>query len=222
MGHYRTHVVSALGHGGVQLRWMEVLPPQNPLGLQYWGMVWFSSGWWNLISSGPAEASASGHCGVQFKLMESGLLRTHLGFSFGAWWGSVQADGIWSPQDPLGLQFWGMAGLSWGWWEPGPSGHTWASVLGHCGVQLRLTGLWSPQDLLGLQLWDIVGFSWVWWESSFLKTCKEVVMLMENVRKIGKKLSVCGCRWKSALWEPRTVRAWCGKLWDFSQFLSVV
>ena len=55
---------------------------------------------------------ALGHCGVHFRLRASGLLRTHLGFCFGAWWGSVEADGIWSPQDPLGLQFWGMAGLS--------------------------------------------------------------------------------------------------------------
>ena len=56
--------------------------------------------------------SALGHGGVQLRWIESGLLRTHWSFSFGALWGSVQADGIWSPQDPLGLQFWGMAGLS--------------------------------------------------------------------------------------------------------------
>ena len=37
-------MVSALGHGGVQLRWMEVLPPQNPLGLQFGGIEGFSSG----------------------------------------------------------------------------------------------------------------------------------------------------------------------------------
>ena len=34
----------SFGHGGVQLRWMEVLPPQNPLGLQFWVIVGFSSG----------------------------------------------------------------------------------------------------------------------------------------------------------------------------------
>ena len=48
--------------------------------------------------------SALGHGGVQLRWIESGLLRTHGGFSFGVLWGSVQADGIWSPQDLLGLQ----------------------------------------------------------------------------------------------------------------------
>ena len=55
---------------------------------------------------------ALGHCGVQFRLMESGLLSTHLGFSFGAWWGSVEAYGNLVPQDPLGLQFSGIVGFS--------------------------------------------------------------------------------------------------------------
>lgn len=58
---------------------------------------------------------ALGHCGVHFRLMESGPLRTHLGFSFGAWWGSVEADGSLVPQDPLGLQFSGIVGFSWSW-----------------------------------------------------------------------------------------------------------
>ena len=46
-----------------------------------------------------------GHCGVQFRQMESGVLRTQLGFSFGALWGAVQADEIYSPQDLLGFSF---------------------------------------------------------------------------------------------------------------------
>ena len=53
-----------------------------------------------------------GHCGVQFRLMESGLLSTHLGFSFGAWWGSVEAYVSLVPQYPLGLQFSGIVGFS--------------------------------------------------------------------------------------------------------------
>ena len=55
---------------------------------------------------------ALGHCGVQFRLMESGFLSTDLGFSFGAWWGSVEAYGSLVPQDPLGLQFSGIVGFS--------------------------------------------------------------------------------------------------------------
>ena len=55
---------------------------------------------------------ALGHCGVQFRLMGSGLLSTHLGFSFGAWWDSVEAYGSLAPQDPLGFQFSGIVGFS--------------------------------------------------------------------------------------------------------------
>ena len=55
---------------------------------------------------------ALGHCGVHFRLRASGLLRTHLGFCFGAWWGSVEADGSLFPQYPLGLQFSGIVGFS--------------------------------------------------------------------------------------------------------------
>ena len=32
-------MVSALEHGGVQLSWREVLPPQNPLESQFWDIV---------------------------------------------------------------------------------------------------------------------------------------------------------------------------------------
>ena len=179
------------------------------------------------------------------KTLVSGLLRTYWGFSFRTVWGSVQTDRRWVTTGPTWFQLWTRWGSAQVDGSLAPSEPTGASVLGHCRVQfrlmksglprtcwgfsfrtlwvqLRLTGLWSPQDPLGFQLWDIVGFIRVWWESSFLKTCREVVLLKENVRKIGKKLCVCGCCWKSALWEPRTVRAWCGKLWDFSQFLSVV
>ena len=65
-----------------------------------------------LVSSGPTRASASGYCEVQFREMESGLLRTHWGFSLGALWGLVQVDGIWSPQDLLGVQLWDIVGFS--------------------------------------------------------------------------------------------------------------
>ena len=62
--------------------------------------------------------SALGHCGVQFRLMESSLLRIHWGFNLGSLWGSTQVDG-----------------------SLASSGPTWASVFRHCGVQLRLTEL---------------------------------------------------------------------------------
>ena len=48
----------------------------------------------------------------------------------------------------------------------GPAG---VSSLGLYGVQFMLTG------------------------AGLLRTCWEVVLLKENVRKIGKKISVCGC-----------------------------
>ena len=67
-----------------------------------------------LVSSGPAGASALGQCEVQFRQMESRLLRTDWGFSFGALRGSVQADGIWSPQDLLGVQLQNIVGFSSG------------------------------------------------------------------------------------------------------------
>ena len=115
--------VSALGHCGIQFR-LTAWFPQDLLGIQFWYIVGFISGWW-----------------------ESGLLRTHWGFSIGTLWGSVEAD--------MGLV---------------SSGPTRLSVLRHCGVQFRLTGAWSPQDPLGLQHWDIVGFSWGWHESGLLRT----------------------------------------------------
>ena len=75
--------------------------------------------WWgsaqldgSLASSEPTGVSVLGHCGVQFRLMECGLLRTHLSFSFGVWWGSVEADGSLVPGDPLGLQFLDIVGFS--------------------------------------------------------------------------------------------------------------
>ena len=76
-----------------------------------------------LVSSGPAGASALGQCEVQFRQMESRLLRTDWGFSFGALRGSVQADGIWSPQDLWGFSFrtlWGSVQADRRWVTRGP------------------------------------------------------------------------------------------------------
>ena len=89
-----------------------------------WGIVGLSTCSWNLNSSGPAGGSALGHCGVQFKLTGHGSPQDTCSFSFGVLWGSVlwfcfgslwssvQADGIWCSQDPIGLQFWGLVGCS--------------------------------------------------------------------------------------------------------------
>ena len=68
----------------------------------------------DLVSSVPKGASALGHCGVQFRLTGVVLSQDPHGFGFGTLWGSVQADGIWSPLDPVVLQFWVIVGFSSG------------------------------------------------------------------------------------------------------------
>ena len=178
---------------------MGVWPPQNLLVLQLWHFVGFSSDW-----------------------QESGLFRTHWDFSFGTLWGSVQGVGNLATKDPLGLWLWDIVGFSLSWWESGLLGTHWIFSFDTFWGSIQGDGSLAPQDPLRLWLWDIVGFSSVWHEPGFLRTCREVVPLKEKVRKIGKKLSVYGCYWVSIFRGPRTVRAWCGKLWVFSQFLSVV
>ena len=64
----------------------------------------------SLVSSGPAWVLAFKHCGVHFRLI--GLLRTHLCFSFGTLWGSVQADGVLATEDLLGLRLWDIVGFN--------------------------------------------------------------------------------------------------------------
>ena len=63
-------------------------------------------------------------------------------FGFGALWSLVQADGTWSPQHLLGVEF-----------------------LGHCGVQFRLTGVGSPLDPCGFgfgAFWGSVHADEIW------------------------------------------------------------
>ena len=67
---------------------------------------------WNLVSSGPAGVSTLGLCGIQFRLTEDRSPQDPCVFGFGALWGSVQADGIWSPQELLGVQMWDIVGFS--------------------------------------------------------------------------------------------------------------
>ena len=90
-------------------RWVTTGPMRFQLMGTWWGSAQLDG---SLASSEPTGVSVLGHCGVQFRLMESGILRTCWGFSFRTLWGSVQADGMWSPQDPLELQFGGMVGFS--------------------------------------------------------------------------------------------------------------
>ena len=45
--------------------------------------------------------SALGHCGVQFRLKESGVLGTCWGLSFGILWHLVQADRRWVIIGPI-------------------------------------------------------------------------------------------------------------------------
>ena len=75
---------SALGHCGIQFRLIGVLFPQDPLGLELWDIVGFSSGWQEMGHHRTHVVLALGHCGLLFRRMESGLLKTHWGFSFGA------------------------------------------------------------------------------------------------------------------------------------------
>ena len=178
---------------GVQFTLTGVWSPQDLLGFLLWDIVGFSSGWqpgflrtcwgfsfgilWgsfqadgSLVSSGPIETSALGHCGVQLRL---------------TW--------VWSAQDTLGFQFWDIVGFSSGWQERGLLRTHWGFSLGRCRAQFRLMEsdlrthwgfgfgtLWGsvqadrslvPQDPLGFWLWDIVGFSSGWQEPGFLRTC---------------------------------------------------
>ena len=100
----RTHWSLSFGTlwGSVQAD--GIWSPQDLMGVQLRDIVGFSSGWQEMGHYRTHVVSALGHGGVQLRWIESGLLRTHWSFSFGALWGSVQADGIWSPQDLLGLQ----------------------------------------------------------------------------------------------------------------------
>ena len=88
------------------------------------------------------EVSAHGDMvGFSSAGWKSCLLRTHWGFSFGALWGSVQADGIWYPQDLLGLQLQDIVGSVEADRTLVSSGPTRVSALGHCGVHSSLMGV---------------------------------------------------------------------------------
>ena len=80
---------------------------------QLWDIVGFSSVRWSLVSSGPYCSSVLGNCGFQFRLTGNWPSQDPRGFGFEAFWGSVQVDGFWSPENPLGLQFWGTVRLSY-------------------------------------------------------------------------------------------------------------
>ena len=57
---------------------------------------------------------------------------------FGAKWGSVQSDGIWSPQGPLQVQFWDILGVQFRLTGDGSHRPHMFSALGHFVVQFRL------------------------------------------------------------------------------------
>lgn len=82
-----------------------------------------------------------------------------------------------------------FVGSSLHWWESGLLRPAGASALGHRGFQLMLVG------------------------ACLLRTCVEVVLLKEKVRKSEEKAPVCGrLLTVSVFREPRTGRAWCGKV----------
>ena len=82
-----------------------------------------------------------GHCGVQFRLTGVGSPLDPCGFGFGAFWGSVHADEIWSPPYLLGVEpgrLWGSIQAYRQWVTTGPMCF-WLWV--HSGVQFRLTDM---------------------------------------------------------------------------------
>ena len=126
---------SALGHRGVQFRLTGDGSPQE------------------MGHHRTHVFLAMGHCGVQFRQVESALLWTQLCFSLGALWGSVQADEILSHQNLLGVKirdifFQFLLSGDGSLQDPCVfgSGTLWGSV--------QADGIRSPQDLLQIQLWD--------------------------------------------------------------------
>ena len=97
-------------------------------------------------------------------------------------WSLVQADGTWSPQHLLGVEFLGHCGVQFRLTGVGSPldpcgfgfGAFWGSVHadeiwsppyllgvepGRLRGSIQADGMRSPQDLVGVHLWDIVGFS---------------------------------------------------------------
>lgn len=103
----------------------------------FWCIVGFGSGGWNLVSSGPNCASILGPCGVQFRLMESVLLRTCWGSASGHCGVQFRVTGDGSPHDHV-VWLWDIVGFNSGGWNLVSIEPTGASIFGQCRVQFRL------------------------------------------------------------------------------------
>ena len=127
--------------------------PQDPWGFGFgalWGSVQADGIWclydvlgvqlWDICSSFQADRRwvttgpccfSFGHCGVQFRMMESCFLRTCWELSFGTFCGSVQADRRWVTTGHMCFQLWDIVGFTSGKWNLVSSEPTVASV---CGI----------------------------------------------------------------------------------------
>ena len=80
-------------------------------------------------------------------------------------------------------------------------------------IKSTLLGAGSPPGPPGLQFWDVVGFHSLWQEPSLLRTCQEVVLLKDKVKKSGEEVPVRGWLVRSVcLQRTRRRRTQCGEL----------
>lgn len=61
-------------------------------------------------------------------------------------------------------------------------------------IKSTLMGAGSPQDPPGLQFWGTVGFHSLWQEPSLFRTCQEVLLLKDKVKKSGRRC-LCVVDW---------------------------
>ena len=151
-------MVLVFGNWGIKFRWMESALFRTCWGLSFrifggsmsgerlwvttipacfwlWDIVGFSSGGWNLVSSGPNCGSVLRHCGVKFRLTGYGSPQDPRGFGFGTSRSSLHFERRWVTTGSMLFQLWGIVAFCSG------------------------DGIWSPQYLLRVQLRDILGFS---------------------------------------------------------------
>ena len=151
-------MVLVFGNCGIKFRWMESALFRTCWGLSFrifggsmsgerlwvttipacfwlWDIVGFSSGGWNLVSSGPNCGSVLRHCGVKFRLTGYGSPQDPRGFGFGTSRSSLHFERRWVTTGSMLFQLWAL----------------WGAV--------QNDGILFPQDLLGTELWDILWFS---------------------------------------------------------------
>ena len=112
-------------------------PPRPPAEFQLCLSIWLrvaADG--SLVSSGPAQALALGHCGVHFKLAGDGSPQDHWCFGFGTLWGEFRLDGC--PCKAQGINMMPQEAVSHSVLRPP------CLELGPCMLQLETrVGMWS-------------------------------------------------------------------------------